>query len=473
MIPKSAYLLAAIRRIATTGPAPAAEGEGAWGWGTVVSLTPLRIKLDADHGEVMPFAPSCLVLPDEVGQRVWVQTLGQRVIIHGISRGEAAQPTAPTTSVKAATWNIKYAFDDTSGPRAWAVRKPLLAASVRASGVSVLAIQEIAYQGTQQDTGIELAAAIGAAWRSLSFGTRRGVVFDAGVWDWTGFGARYGQEGVWVLLRHRADGTRVIFASDHWHPDDAAVRLSQARAARSALIDVSRTHRASVVLGCDTNDYGATQGQPRAAMCADGAFGDLWQALPGASGQSLPTWTDWLTGPPFPAAGQSRAEKLDTIFVSSGATFTAGGIFNATPPFPTPAPSDHHLITASINVAGTAAPDLRQDTGWRPHGGTLANGYTQADDDPVMYRIRDGVCFWRGRVTRMAGATTGNIITGLAAEARPTTGQALSIAHGDLDLGTLSVGAYPDAGGSLWAWAHAWTSPGITSFRLGGSYPLS
>lgn len=51
-------------------------------WATVVGTSPLSIRLDGDE-DPLPFVPDCLYGPPVVGDRVWVQITGKRVIVTG------------------------------------------------------------------------------------------------------------------------------------------------------------------------------------------------------------------------------------------------------------------------------------------------------------------------------------------------------------------------------------------------------
>lgn len=57
-----------------------------WVWGTVMGVSPLRIRLDGDESPVA-VTPETLVTNLSVGQRVWVQMEGRRIIVHGASAG--------------------------------------------------------------------------------------------------------------------------------------------------------------------------------------------------------------------------------------------------------------------------------------------------------------------------------------------------------------------------------------------------
>lgn len=68
------------------------EGEDVrWNWATVQMVNPLRIRFDGEE-YVLPFEPESLIAQEQmqVGDRVWCQLIGKRVIIHG--KGEPATP---------------------------------------------------------------------------------------------------------------------------------------------------------------------------------------------------------------------------------------------------------------------------------------------------------------------------------------------------------------------------------------------
>lgn len=109
------------------------------------------------------------------------------------------------------------------------------------------------------------------------------------------------------------------------------------------------------------------------------------------------------------------------------------------------------------------------DTGWLDHGGTLAAGWQSSTASPIQYRVLSGVCYWRGIAERTSGTVaTGYVVTALPSQVHPaSSGAALNFAF-ETGAGTVSGGAYPDAGGSLYIWA----SGTLASFRIGGSYPI-
>lgn len=117
-------------------------------------------------------------------------------------------------------------------------------------------------------------------------------------------------------------------------------------------------------------------------------------------------------------------------------------------------------------IIGTAGGD---DTGWLDHGGTFAAGWRSSTDSPLQYRIRHGVCYWRGVAERTSGTVaTGNVVTALPSQAHPAGyGAPLNFSI-NTGVGTVSGGAYREEGGSLWIWA----SGTLPAFRIGGSYPI-
>lgn len=58
-------------------------------WATVTDDDPLRVRLDGDTAE-LPITPETLVSPTilSVGDRVWVQMFGRRIIVLGVAGGE-------------------------------------------------------------------------------------------------------------------------------------------------------------------------------------------------------------------------------------------------------------------------------------------------------------------------------------------------------------------------------------------------
>ena len=77
------------------------------------------------------------------------------------------------------------------------------------------------------------------------------------------------------------------------------------------------------------------------------------------------------------------------------------------------------------------------DTGWQPHGGTVAAnigvGY------PIEWRIRRGVVYWRGQFYRSGGFPAGSdqlLLSGLPTEVWPSVAMPLTVRA---DLGVISV----------------------------------
>lgn len=445
---------------------------------TVVGLDPLQLLGDGDIVIEEPLIGTSDPITE--GARVVVTWAGKRAVIIGAAH--TAPP--PVTVLRMGQWNIRYAAD--SPPeRPWASRKPLLAQTVVDSGVDVLTVQEASWVGMANDQAADLAAAIqaragtGADWVSLNAGVVASsgfsILVNRALWEPTGESGRWRSrpligDAMWVMLRNRATGARVIVASDHWHPGDPAVRLREAKTAHAVLLDVHRRTGATAILGADTNDYGATYGQDIAAMNGGGAFRDLKTAYPAVSRSEWPTWHDWIANPPWPQEGQSLGEWLDTIFVTADATVTAGGIYDTALPLTTALASDHHFLTATITIRDTHR-DAPYDTGWIDARAYLASGWTSPDGYEVSYRIIDGIVQWRGWVQRASKIASGNILEGLPAQVFPAAEYPVPIGH-NTAAGALSGGFFPDAGGSLYVWAAHLTTAGLTSCYIGGSYPI-
>lgn len=105
------------------------------------------------------------------------------------------------------------------------------------------------------------------------------------------------------------------------------------------------------------------------------------------------------------------------------------------------------------------------DTGWVAHGGTLAAAAVEVD--PIQYRVRDGVCYWRGRVSPSStwtGATINTLITNLPVAVRPSVTGVLTCS---VDSGSGSARVHSDG-------TFVFTPQGSTSSwpQFGGSYPL-
>ena len=457
---------------------------------TVSSIDPLEVDLDT-YGDVpvswvSADGPDALVAGLTVGDRVTVAerpTRGRAVeyVLTGRLAGGGPPPVDMPDILRFAQYNILYAGYPAGGnpERAWSARKPYFADAVLAAGVSVVSLQELDYPGLVNDQAVELQVALNARpgssgqWVVKSFLSRCGIAYDGAVWSWSGIGGRgtsawAEREPVWLMLTHRVTGVRTIVVADHWHYADPAIRRQNAEDSRRLCIDLHQRYGMTVTLGCDTNDYGSGWGGDINAFCVGDHFARLEAAFPAATGQNLPSWNDFRSGPPWSSDGQQYNEWIDQVFVPAGTPILAGGMWEHTTPFATPLPSDHQMMWADIVLSDARLTPVA-DTGWRPHGSTLAAGYTATG---LEYRIVDGVCHWRGLISKSGGITTGNLLTGMPDEARPASGSggyALPVAYHP-ELATITVGAYPDDDGSLYAWAHTWSGDGVQSIRISGSY---
>lgn len=97
------------------------ESTDRWTWATVTNGNPLRIRLDGDD-DPLDITPDCLYADPVVGQRVWVQMTGRRVIVHAAARGgTGADGTTDgyadavatfTFAVAAKTWQLPHNLHD-------------------------------------------------------------------------------------------------------------------------------------------------------------------------------------------------------------------------------------------------------------------------------------------------------------------------------------------------------------------------
>ena len=85
----------AFHRLARDEPRPPAPGAPEPIMGTVKALNPLRIALDNDPLNVLPYSPPCFnAYPTTIGERVFVQTWGRQVVIVGVLVPSAPVPKA-------------------------------------------------------------------------------------------------------------------------------------------------------------------------------------------------------------------------------------------------------------------------------------------------------------------------------------------------------------------------------------------
>lgn len=81
-----------------------------WHWATITQADPLRIRLDGDDAS-LDVTPDSLYAPPQVGQRVWVQMAGKRLIVHAPAGGASIGTGSPVGSVTA--------FAGDSAPLGW------------------------------------------------------------------------------------------------------------------------------------------------------------------------------------------------------------------------------------------------------------------------------------------------------------------------------------------------------------------
>jgi hypothetical protein len=98
-------------------PQAKTEPTDKWRWATVTAVSPLRIRLDGE-AEPLDITPDTLAGPLSVGDRVWTQTSGRRILVAGVSGGDGGgsgggEPSQPeqyefTQSDPASTWTIPH-----------------------------------------------------------------------------------------------------------------------------------------------------------------------------------------------------------------------------------------------------------------------------------------------------------------------------------------------------------------------------
>ena len=102
-----------LRKLIASTPSPPDPDRVQPTFGTVRSLNPLRIALDSDPTYTLPYAPPALDYPTFVGQRVWVQTYGRRVVIVGVSK---SAPDLPVGTV-----SVWAGMESVAPPMPWMV----------------------------------------------------------------------------------------------------------------------------------------------------------------------------------------------------------------------------------------------------------------------------------------------------------------------------------------------------------------
>lgn len=102
-----------LRKLIASTPSPPDPDRVQPTFGTVRSLNPLRIALDSDPAYTLPYSPPALDYPTFVGQRVWVQTYGRRVVIVGVSK---SAPDLPVGTV-----SVWAGMESVAPPMPWMV----------------------------------------------------------------------------------------------------------------------------------------------------------------------------------------------------------------------------------------------------------------------------------------------------------------------------------------------------------------
>lgn len=91
-----------------------------WGWGTMTQISPPRVRMDGDT-IALSATPTSLTGPLKVGQRVWVQLYGHRLIIMGTPDADTNRPywrgyvngaqSKPSGSNQNISWTLDYEWD--------------------------------------------------------------------------------------------------------------------------------------------------------------------------------------------------------------------------------------------------------------------------------------------------------------------------------------------------------------------------
>lgn len=88
------------------------DATDSWGWATVVSSSPLSVRVDGDT-DSLALTPVNLAGAVSAGDRVWVQTSGKRMVITGRAGGPQSAIATPTGAV------VPYA--GTTPPAGWII----------------------------------------------------------------------------------------------------------------------------------------------------------------------------------------------------------------------------------------------------------------------------------------------------------------------------------------------------------------
>lgn len=88
------------------------QHESGWYWATVSGINPLRVRLDGDDTP-LGITPDSLVKDLVVGNRVWTQIEGRRVIVHGASASQGAVSAIPVGTIQ------MYGANPASPPEGW------------------------------------------------------------------------------------------------------------------------------------------------------------------------------------------------------------------------------------------------------------------------------------------------------------------------------------------------------------------
>ncbi|MGV3564220.1 MAG: hypothetical protein ACO1ON_13160 [Nocardioides sp.] len=174
-----------------------------WQWATVTQASPLRVRLDGEPNP-LPVTPESLVQGLVVGQRVWCQIRGRRVVVHGtpdtppwldFTPALTAATTNPTGFTATGRWgrsgrlvvmllNISAGGGFTPGSGVYNVSLPTPA---RVLGVTSGAVR--GYDASTGNAHLGLRCSVATATTlsmqyTTSFGGTLNNVFHGGPWTW-------------------------------------------------------------------------------------------------------------------------------------------------------------------------------------------------------------------------------------------------------------------------------------------------
>lgn len=253
--------------------------------------------------------------------------------------------TAPESrSFRVATYNVLDPGFGTLAP--WDERRENVAATIIASGASIVALQEAGWTSVRE--GITLARDVAALTGfELSTASHSGdaIVFDPQVWsagDGGHFALPHGRgdrrrSAIWQHLRDHHSGEHLLIVATHLShgPERAWARIRQARRIARQARSINQGNDPVVVLG----DFNSWAGRDKRTPLDTFSTAGFTEAIPPAGPDGTPGIGSIV--------GSHPGQRLDHILVSPNLLVVDASV--ADPKLSGPA-SDHRLVWADLGT---------------------------------------------------------------------------------------------------------------------------